>query len=1271
MVFKAYTDLRQELKKHHAFGIANAVDYERFRQSLKNLRPKFDIGESEEDEKKFVADFLKEAFYEGSNAIRVGAKHNIDCQIHVSEDYNSPVGVIIENKFSKSKAGEMVKDGDLLHKAFYETILYYLRLREAKNNSLRRIVITDMETWYIFDALDYNRIFYRSSLLKKYRDYAAGRVSDDSTAAFYAECEDFVKQTNVTLRYAYFNFRELAYTRKGEVRRNVTDLYYLLSPYYLLKEDNDDKIVKMNSAFYTELLYIMGLGEVEERNTKYIRRLPLSQRQAGSLVENAISFIQSHGLTGKLTKFYGDRDEDDMIFSAALNLSITWVNRLLFLKLLEGQLLYFHKGDKEYKFFKTERNFSDGDITYDDIDDLFFYVLGVPEEKREKIFAKNFSKIPYLNSSLFEPTEMEKDVMFIGNLNQNFPLPYFKNSVLKSDVQQDIPHNALQYLLHFLDKFDFGSGEKNQQNPDRLISASVLGYIFEKINGYQDGSFYTPEKVTQHMCDQAIEKAVIGRFKEHEHFTRCKNITDIYNTIEDEAEANSIFYSVKICDPAVGSGHFLVSALHKMLALRRDLGLMKDEKGRLITKSVNIDVMTDDLRIVNTDDGQPFRYMEDNDELLYIQKTLFNEKKAIIENCLFGVDINPNAVNICRLRLWIELLKSAYYYKPDRLQTLPNIDINIKCGDSLIQKYTVQTGLSLLANIHKDSEVWQKVSQYAETVNLYKETADKETKLRLKTEIACIKKLIGDAVETSFFDNGDSVYFNSIEWMLEFPEVWNEKCEFEGFDVVIGNPPYIFNRNLDERVRSIYARKSGRTDSYVYFINLGLSITRRNGILSFITPNTYFTLSSHAKLRDTLLSYGDLDITYTGYCFTDAFVETMIFQLVKIEGEKGIVSYFDSLESSSSYECDKKLFKDNILSRFFIPNQQNLWLYKHIQSRLIPIYQKAQKTLTRDGSIRSDKRRESIINYSKELRPTTLTFLGLISDGDQGLVTGNNSKYLGAISDDEKQDLELDSKFVETLNREGKMQITVEEFCSDRQRYYDIAERLKTEKKNPSLFGKFFLYKHVPTKEVSKYEQLSAEEQRKGADHDCWIEYSRGNAEGLRWNVPMTEVINWRSDYVNELKTNSNSRWQGQLYYPTTGFGWVDYFTDRLKGFSVNIGPYSKNVIKMHCFCPLVSDKYIIALLNSDFIASFVKGLITITHTLQINDGRLIPVVIPTQQQHDDICSVVDRIMSGEDEKDCMTELNELVRGVFMPFFENDDSVDFSMYATTKEFIDQ
>jgi hypothetical protein len=109
----------------------------------------------------------------------------------------------------------------------------------------------------------------------------------------------------------------------------------------------------------------------------------------------------------------------------------------------------------------------------------------------------------------------------------------------------------------------------------------------------------------------------------------------------------------------------------------------------------------------------------------------------------------------------------------------------------------------------------------------------------------------------------------------------------------------------------------------------------------------------------------------------------------------------------------------------------------------------------------------------------------------------------------------------------------------------------------------------------------------------------------------------------------------------------VDYFTDRLKGFSVSIGPYSKNVIKMHSFCPYVSDKYVIALLNSDWIIAYIKSMVTMTHTLQINDGRLIPILVPTPTQHDEITGIVDRIMAGEDEPSCMEELNRKIEELY------------------------
>lgn len=368
----------------------------------------------------------------------------------------------------------------------------------------------------------------------------------------------------------------------------------------------------------------------------------------------------------------------------------------------------------------------------------------------------------------------------------------------------------------------------------------------------------------------------------------------------------------------------------------------------------------------------------------------------------------------------------------------------------------------------------------------------------------------------------------------------------------------------------------------------------QGGILSFITPHTYFTLTSHAGLREELLKYAELKMTYSGCCFSDANVDTIISQVTNTEQQTGTVSFYRSLKSSSCYECDKQVFQRNILNRFFTPDEQNMKLYNGILARLTGLYGRVKNTLTRDPSIASDVRRETIESYSKTLTAGSLTFLGLISDGDQGLVTGNNSKYLGVIRTSDGRTDEIETRFVNLLNREANTTITLEEFRADKQRYY-------------------------------------------------------GKAEGLRWSVPATEVINWRKENVHELKTSDNSRWQGEAYYAQTGYGWVDYFTNRLKGFSVGVGPYSKNVIKMHSFCPLVSDKFILALLNSDFIANYIKNMITITHTLQINDGRLIPVVIPTRQVHQEVVKLVDRIIAGNDEAECMEHINAIVWRLYAP----------------------
>jgi type II restriction/modification system DNA methylase subunit YeeA len=128
--------------------------------------------------------------------------------------------------------------------------------------------------------------------------------------------------------------------------------------------------------------------------------------------------------------------------------------------------------------------------------------------------------------------------------------------------------NALDYFFSFLEAYDFASegSEDIQEDNKTLINASVLGLIFEKINGYKDGSFFTPGFITMYMCKETIRRAVVQKFNEVKNWN-CQNFIDLYNKIDDKKEANAIVNSLKICDPAVGSGHFLVSALNEIIAI--------------------------------------------------------------------------------------------------------------------------------------------------------------------------------------------------------------------------------------------------------------------------------------------------------------------------------------------------------------------------------------------------------------------------------------------------------------------------------------------------------------------------------------------------------------------------------------------------------------------------------------------------------------------------------------------------------------------------------
>ena len=926
----------KELKPRKALNKAflkvkpNRTEIEGFKTNLITLLDRTNDTESEEFHKNLVIDFLKKTYYDPNHFINTKGRN--DLVIHNGQNADSTVGVILEAKKPTNKS-EMITTKKLNAKAFQELVLYYLRERIThKNLEVKHLVATNINEWFIFDATLFDRLFAQNkNLVKQFNEFEAGRLADTKTDFFYKQvAEPFIDSITSEIEFTYFNIQDfqkpLRNTDKAD-DNSLIALFKLLSPEHLLKLPFSNDSNSLDKRFYSELLHIIGLTEIKEGSKKLIERNKAGERHSGTILEDTIIQLDSLDKLSRLEKpnQFGNTQQE-RLFNVALELSITWINRILFLKLLEAQLITYHKGDKSYSFLNLDKI-----KNYDDLNSLFFQVLARKHDDRNEDVKKIFEKVPYLNSSLFEPTDIEQVTLFISNLKDDKTIPVISSTVLKDKQGKKRTGNltTLEYLFEFLDAYDFGAegGEEIQEDNKTLINASVLGLIFEKINGYKDGSFFTPGFITMYMCRETIRKAVVQKFNETKKWN-CTTLEELYDKIEDRKEANKIVNSIKICDPAVGSGHFLVSALNEMITVKNDLKILQDREGKRL-KEYQVEVVNDEL-IVTDEEGELFEYNPSNKESQRIQETLFHEKQTIIENCLFGVDINSNSVKICRLRLWIELLKNAYYKNSTELETLPNIDINIKCGNSLVSRFAIDADLKqalkkskwtidsyriavdtyrnaeskeqkremerLIADIKSDfrseislndpkvkklrklsSDLYQMTNQGQLFEMSKKEKADWNKKVTQLTEE--IKKLEAEIEEIK----ANKIFENAFEWRFEFPEVLNDEGDFVGFDVVIGNPPYVNFRdikNISEKnyFLSQFKVSEYQSDLFILFVELAFSILRKKGEFAFIIPNSITNNLNNSKVRKFILDNAKLNsIVNTPIgVFPDATVDTVV-----------------------------------------------------------------------------------------------------------------------------------------------------------------------------------------------------------------------------------------------------------------------------------------------------------------------------------------------------------------------------------------------------------
>ncbi|ELA3670160.1 Eco57I restriction-modification methylase domain-containing protein [Campylobacter jejuni] len=877
--------------------------------------------------------------------IKTKQKGKSEIDLSISKDeFSKDLEVLIEAKKPNSK--EFITHTKVNSKALHETILYYFRNREY-SFSLKFIIITDFYKFYIFKISEFEELFYKNPSFKKlFEEFCnPNSLFKGNTEEFYKEVAKLIENSKENLKGFLIDLTFLKDKQKSNFK-NLASIYKTFHRDFLLNEFNPNDANSLNNAFYKELLYILGLCESKQNSKLIIAKSEESKEEQGTFYT---------AINSKL------KEEN---FETILKLLILWLNRILFLKLIESNLVRFND-DKNLKFLNFKKI-----PDFDKLSELFFEVLAKEKSTRKK---SEFAYLPYLNSSLFEKQSIE-NTLEISSLSNDLKLFYYKNTVLKDDKCKAKKGQVglLEYLFEFLDSFDFGSDDEQSEilSQKELISSSVLGNVFEKLNGYKEGSFYTPSFITSYMCKESITKVVLDKFNAQFDLD-VKNINELRKSLrkEDKKAQKELLNSIKICDPAVGSGHFLVSALNVMLSIYDELNLFDEE--------FYLEVQNDEILITGRK-GEFIEYKRPStpkDKAHLIQQELFHTKKDIIENNLFGVDINPNSCEITKLRLWIELLKHSFYQSFDDgnyhdLKTLPNIDINIKCGNSLVSYFETGKSLNHYPNIKERINKYKRiVKDYKEGFYTDKSHINQEIKnLKISFKNFCFadkfkKEMKGfndkcekyskkygnflavDDENLKFFVSANLTLFDfdekeatkefanlkkeydnifnlesnhPFEWRFEFPEILDDDGNFKGFDLIIGNPPYIRQEELKELkpyLAKNYKVYKGTSDIYTYFYELGFNVLKdRGGVLSYITSNKYTRAGYGEALREFLLKnvkvleYTDLNGIKV---FDSATVDTSILCFEKSKSKDNKFKYLAlSNEILKTCAYDIGLYKD-------------------------------------------------------------------------------------------------------------------------------------------------------------------------------------------------------------------------------------------------------------------------------------------------------------------------------------------------------------------------
>ena len=483
-------------------------------------------------------------------------------------------------------------------------------------------------------------------------------------------------------------------------------------------------------------------------------------------------------------------------------------------------------GDKFYLNHLIEHYEGNDRLLSDVLEPLFFNTLN---ERRTNDLADSRLgeniKIPYLNGGLFDKDDLDKKDI-------DFPYKYFKE------------------LMDFFAIYNFTIDENDPEDSEIGIDPEMLGHIFENLleDNKDKGAFYTPKEIVQYMSQESVAQYLKSHAPEELHaaidsLIKQRVVEPILQNKENARLVNKALSVVKVCDPAIGSGAFPMGVLNVLFDCRHLL----------------------------------YGFIGKNEDFSYAKV-----KRDIIQNNIYGVDIEKGAVDIARLRFWLALVVDE-----NEPQPLPNLDYKIMCGDSLLHRFTLDAPFqNVLKDYNQKNGTHYKLEDYRQWVYDYTDISDhtqkdnfrqkiEDIKRAVKTElndkekgkIAKVRGAIANLQMDDFFGDkkkenekkikalqkelkaleqqraeieSNRIYDQAFEWRFEFPALLDENGDFMGFDIVIGNPPY--GVSIKDQYRKAVVGILGNVpdyEIYYYFIQIAEMLLVEKGIMSYIIPNTY------------------------------------------------------------------------------------------------------------------------------------------------------------------------------------------------------------------------------------------------------------------------------------------------------------------------------------------------------------------------------------------------------------------------------------------------